>query len=111
MFFFFPKREVLASEPLLNIPTRADWKECKQSREEEEQSCKQVRDDFQPYDFSWEDWGTQNLTAVTMVSAHAGPGAAEALVLDSEESQVKGLRLFFKLKLSNNIFLYVNELQ
>uniref|UniRef100_A0A3P9HA38 CWF19-like protein 1 n=1 Tax=Oryzias latipes TaxID=8090 RepID=A0A3P9HA38_ORYLA len=48
-------REVLASEPLLNIPTRADWKECKQTREEEEQSCKQLRDDFQPYDFSWED--------------------------------------------------------
>uniref|UniRef100_A0A665UFH8 CWF19-like protein 1 n=1 Tax=Echeneis naucrates TaxID=173247 RepID=A0A665UFH8_ECHNA len=48
-------REVLASEALLNIPTRADWKECKQSREEEEESCKQLRDDFQPYDFAWED--------------------------------------------------------
>ncbi|KAF0028803.1 hypothetical protein F2P81_017908 [Scophthalmus maximus] len=48
-------REVLASEALLNIPTRADWKECKQSREEEEQSCKELRDDFQPYDFAWED--------------------------------------------------------
>ncbi|XP_034382649.1 CWF19-like protein 1 [Cyclopterus lumpus] len=48
-------REVLASEALLNIPTRADWRECKQSREEEEASCKQLRDDFQPYDFAWED--------------------------------------------------------
>nr|XP_040030290.1 CWF19-like protein 1 [Gasterosteus aculeatus aculeatus] len=48
-------REVLASEVLLNIPTRADWRECKQSREEEEDSCKQLRDDFQPYDFAWED--------------------------------------------------------
>uniref|UniRef100_A0A671YDY5 CWF19-like protein 1 n=1 Tax=Sparus aurata TaxID=8175 RepID=A0A671YDY5_SPAAU len=48
-------REVLASEAVLNIPTRADWKECKQSREEEEESCKQLRDDFQPYDFALDD--------------------------------------------------------
>uniref|UniRef100_A0A1A8RUV7 CWF19-like protein 1 n=1 Tax=Nothobranchius rachovii TaxID=451742 RepID=A0A1A8RUV7_9TELE len=48
-------REVLASEVVLNIPTRADWRECKQSREEEENDCKQLRDDFQPYDFAWED--------------------------------------------------------
>uniref|UniRef100_A0A8C9XBI8 CWF19-like protein 1 n=1 Tax=Sander lucioperca TaxID=283035 RepID=A0A8C9XBI8_SANLU len=48
-------REVLASEALLNIPTRADWRECKQSREEEEESCKQLRDIFQPFDFAWED--------------------------------------------------------
>ncbi|KAM9845990.1 CWF19-like protein 1 [Aulostomus maculatus] len=48
-------REVLASEALLNIPTRADWKECKQSREEEEESCRRLRDDFQPYDFAWDD--------------------------------------------------------
>ncbi|CAB1421776.1 unnamed protein product [Pleuronectes platessa] len=48
-------REVLASEALLNIPTRADWKECKQSREEEEASCQRLRDDFKPYDFAWED--------------------------------------------------------
>uniref|UniRef100_A0A672HVK9 CWF19-like protein 1 n=1 Tax=Salarias fasciatus TaxID=181472 RepID=A0A672HVK9_SALFA len=48
-------REVLASEALLNVPSRADWKECKQSREEEEQSCKQLRDDFQPFDFTWDD--------------------------------------------------------
>ncbi|XP_033845590.1 CWF19-like protein 1 [Periophthalmus magnuspinnatus] len=48
-------REVLASEAVLNIPTRADWKECKQTREEEEDCCKQLRDDFQPFDFAWED--------------------------------------------------------
>lgn len=48
-------REVLASEAILNIPTRADWKECKQTREEEEDTCRQLRDDFQPYDFAWED--------------------------------------------------------
>nr|XP_020468951.1 CWF19-like protein 1 isoform X2 [Monopterus albus] len=47
-------REVLASEAVLNIPTRADWRECKQSREEEEESCKLMRDDFQPYDFAWD---------------------------------------------------------
>ncbi|XP_031586175.1 CWF19-like protein 1 [Oreochromis aureus] len=48
-------REVLASEAVLNIPTRADWKECKQSKEEEEESSKQLRDDFQPYDFTWDE--------------------------------------------------------
>ncbi|CAL1568360.1 unnamed protein product [Knipowitschia caucasica] len=48
-------REVLASEAVLNIPTRADWKECKQSKEEEEDCCKSLRDDFQPFDFAWED--------------------------------------------------------
>uniref|UniRef100_A0A3Q0S2P4 CWF19-like protein 1 n=1 Tax=Amphilophus citrinellus TaxID=61819 RepID=A0A3Q0S2P4_AMPCI len=48
-------REVLASEAVLNIPTRADWKECKQSKEEEEESCKELRDDFQPYDFTWDE--------------------------------------------------------
>ncbi|KAM3588271.1 uncharacterized protein V6R79_025226 [Siganus canaliculatus] len=48
-------REVLASEAILNIPTRADWKECKQSREEEEEASKQLRDAFQPFDFAWED--------------------------------------------------------
>ncbi|KAL3977043.1 usherin [Sarotherodon galilaeus] len=48
-------REVLASEAVLNIPTRADWKECKQSKEEEEESSKQLREDFQPYDFTWDE--------------------------------------------------------
>ncbi|XP_034529407.1 CWF19-like protein 1 [Notolabrus celidotus] len=48
-------REVLASEAVLNIPTRADWKECKQTREEEEEGSKQLRDQFQPYDFALED--------------------------------------------------------
>ncbi|XP_028253088.1 CWF19-like protein 1 [Parambassis ranga] len=48
-------REVLASEVLLNIPTRADWKECKQTKEEEEESAKKLRDEFQPHDFAWDD--------------------------------------------------------
>ncbi|KAM6987046.1 CWF19-like protein 1 [Aplochiton taeniatus] len=48
-------REVLASEVLLNMPTRADWKECKQTREEEEEFSKLLRDDFQPFDFALED--------------------------------------------------------
>lgn len=53
--FYFVCSEVLASEAILNIPTRADWKECKQSREEEEECCKELRDEFQPYDFAWDD--------------------------------------------------------
>ncbi|XP_078138158.1 CWF19-like protein 1 [Centroberyx gerrardi] len=48
-------REVLASEAVLNIPTRADWKECKQSREEEEEWSARLRDEFQPYDFALDD--------------------------------------------------------
>ncbi|KAM4747935.1 CWF19-like protein 1 [Rhinophrynus dorsalis] len=48
-------REVLASEAMLNIPTRADWRECKSSREEEESNAKAFREDFEPFDFSLED--------------------------------------------------------
>ncbi|KAJ3612398.1 hypothetical protein NHX12_020674 [Muraenolepis orangiensis] len=48
-------REVLASEAVLNIPTRADWKECKQTREEEEQCSGRLRDAFKPFDFALED--------------------------------------------------------
>ncbi|XP_067110297.1 CWF19-like protein 1 [Osmerus mordax] len=48
-------REVLASQAVLNIPERADWKECKQTREEEDECCKQLRDAFQPFDFALDD--------------------------------------------------------
>ncbi|XP_072327786.1 CWF19-like protein 1 isoform X2 [Scyliorhinus torazame] len=45
-------REVLASEAVLNIPDKANWRECKYSREEEEEFAKAFRKGFQPYDFS-----------------------------------------------------------
>ncbi|XP_029453116.1 CWF19-like protein 1 isoform X2 [Rhinatrema bivittatum] len=48
-------REVLASEAILNIPTRADWRECRYSREEEETLAKAFRRDFEPFDFSLTD--------------------------------------------------------
>ncbi|KAM8946527.1 CWF19-like protein 1 isoform 2-T2 [Pelodytes ibericus] len=48
-------REVLASEAMLNIPTRAHWKECKSSHVEEESLAKAFREEFEPYDFSMED--------------------------------------------------------
>lgn len=48
-------REVLASEAVLNIPLRADWRECKCTREEEEDLTRQVRSDFQPFDFALDD--------------------------------------------------------
>ncbi|XP_027019704.2 CWF19-like protein 1 [Tachysurus fulvidraco] len=48
-------REVLASEAILNMPTRSDWKECKCSREEEEALTKQFRTEFQPHDFTMDD--------------------------------------------------------
>ncbi|XP_051889844.1 CWF19-like protein 1 [Pristis pectinata] len=45
-------REVLASEAVLNIPDKANWRECKYSREDEEGFAKTFREGFQPYDFS-----------------------------------------------------------
>uniref|UniRef100_A0A8C5MAF0 CWF19-like protein 1 n=1 Tax=Leptobrachium leishanense TaxID=445787 RepID=A0A8C5MAF0_9ANUR len=48
-------REVLASEAILNIPTRAHWKECKSSKPEEESLAKLFREDFEPFDFSLQD--------------------------------------------------------
>ncbi|XP_053321529.1 CWF19-like protein 1 [Spea bombifrons] len=48
-------REVLASEAILNIPTRAHWKECKSTQAEEESLAKSFRQDFEPFDFSLED--------------------------------------------------------
>lgn len=45
-------REVLASEAILNIPTRADWKACKLSQGEEESLAKSFRGEFEPHDFS-----------------------------------------------------------
>uniref|UniRef100_A0A672QEU3 CWF19-like protein 1 n=1 Tax=Sinocyclocheilus grahami TaxID=75366 RepID=A0A672QEU3_SINGR len=48
-------REVLASEALLNIPMRADWRECKCTKEEEEDQAKQMRSDFEPFDFALDD--------------------------------------------------------
>ncbi|XP_063303894.1 CWF19-like protein 1 [Pelobates fuscus] len=48
-------REVLASEAMLNIPTRAHWKECKSSPAEEESLAKSFRGDFEQFDFSLQD--------------------------------------------------------
>ncbi|XP_073477381.1 CWF19-like protein 1 isoform X1 [Aquarana catesbeiana] len=48
-------REVLASEAILNIPTRADWKACKLSQDEEESLAKAFRREFEPFDFSLQD--------------------------------------------------------
>ncbi|KAM3927554.1 CWF19-like protein 1 [Leptodactylus fuscus] len=48
-------REVLASEAILNIPTRSDWKACKLSKDEEESQAMAFRKDFEPFDFSLED--------------------------------------------------------
>ncbi|XP_051976264.1 CWF19-like protein 1 [Xyrauchen texanus] len=41
-------REVLAIEAVLNIPMRADWRECKCAREEEEDLTKHIHSDFSP---------------------------------------------------------------
>ncbi|KAK4323675.1 hypothetical protein Pmani_005646 [Petrolisthes manimaculis] len=45
-------REALASPPILNIPERIDWRECKSSQEEDTILCGKIRKAFQPYDFT-----------------------------------------------------------
>eukprot|EP00116_Pleurobrachia_bachei_P001584 sb/3461846/ len=43
-------REVLASEGLLNMPRRANWKQCQVSKEQEEHDVKEFRQQFQEFD-------------------------------------------------------------
>lgn len=43
-------REVLASDRILDIPDRADWRECQLDKEEETELAKKIRNQFQPYD-------------------------------------------------------------
>ncbi|XP_021938616.1 CWF19-like protein 1 [Zootermopsis nevadensis] len=45
-------REVLASEELLDKVDRADWRDCKATREEETELAKEFRSAFQPFDFT-----------------------------------------------------------
>ncbi|XP_061857810.1 CWF19-like protein 1 isoform X1 [Colius striatus] len=45
-------REVLASEALLALPERADWRRCAAERAEEEAQARAFRRDFQPFDFA-----------------------------------------------------------
>ncbi|XP_049831273.1 CWF19-like protein 1 [Schistocerca gregaria] len=45
-------RDVLASESVLNMVDRADWRDCKVSKEEETELTKTFRASFQPFDFT-----------------------------------------------------------
>lgn len=45
-------RELAASEPLLDVPDRVDWKQCKASKEEETRYTSNVRNAFKPFDFT-----------------------------------------------------------
>lgn len=45
-------REVLASEELLDMADRADWRDCKATREEETELVKTFRSAFEPFDFT-----------------------------------------------------------
>jgi len=54
LFFVFRYfREVLASEAVLDLPDRVDWKNCKVSKEEETILTKAFRKRFQPFDFNF----------------------------------------------------------
>ncbi|ESP05129.1 hypothetical protein LOTGIDRAFT_205527 [Lottia gigantea] len=48
-------REVLAESGILNMPERADWKNCKISREEETEQTLDFKTLFQSYDFTLQD--------------------------------------------------------
>ncbi|XP_001513071.2 CWF19-like protein 1 [Ornithorhynchus anatinus] len=48
-------REVLASEAILNIPDKSDWRQCRLGREEEVAQSRLFRGDFQPFDFALDD--------------------------------------------------------
>ncbi|NXD78378.1 C19L1 protein, partial [Halcyon senegalensis] len=45
-------RSVLASEALLALPERADWRRCAAERAEEAEQARAFRRDFQPFDFA-----------------------------------------------------------
>ncbi|KAK2724388.1 hypothetical protein QYM36_001041 [Artemia franciscana] len=45
-------RDVLASRSVLNVPGRSDWKNCKDTKEEEEKTAKKFREKFEAYDFT-----------------------------------------------------------
>ncbi|KAL1422911.1 hypothetical protein MTO96_021632 [Rhipicephalus appendiculatus] len=45
-------REVLACEEVLNLPDKADWKDCKMSRDEEVSMVAEFRKQFEPFDFT-----------------------------------------------------------
>jgi len=49
---WFCFREVLASEELLDMANRADWRDCKMTREEETELTKNFRSVFEPFDFT-----------------------------------------------------------
>nr|XP_054292876.1 CWF19-like protein 1 isoform X3 [Pongo pygmaeus] len=48
-------REVLASEAILNVPDKSDWRQCQISKEDEETLARCFRKDFEPYDFTLDD--------------------------------------------------------
>jgi hypothetical protein len=43
---------VLASEELLDMADRADWHDCRVTREEETELAKMFRTAFEPFDFT-----------------------------------------------------------
>ncbi|XP_063146677.1 CWF19-like protein 1 isoform X4 [Candoia aspera] len=45
-------REVLASEAILGMPERADWRSCQTGREEETAAAQAFRQAFEPFDFA-----------------------------------------------------------
>ena len=45
-------REVLASGPVLDMTDRVDWKACSVSKEQETKLATNMRENFEPFDFT-----------------------------------------------------------
>jgi hypothetical protein len=45
----------MASNTLLDLQDRIDWRECKTDKDQETKMAKEFRNAFQPYDFTLED--------------------------------------------------------
>lgn len=45
---------MLASEDILNVPGRVDWKQCKIDPTEEREEVERFKRNFKPYDFTKE---------------------------------------------------------
>ncbi len=47
---YLMKRDVVASELLLNVPERVDWRECVMTQEEEKEMSIEFRNNFKKFD-------------------------------------------------------------
>ena len=49
----YVSREALAEPPILNMPERVDWRNCKMSKEEEAEQAAAFKATFRAFDFNF----------------------------------------------------------